>query len=225
MEQTKALNALEPFIALSKTATSPRAAADLIERATSAPNTYVFAELLRAPALRALAASHPEALRPHLALLRAFSHGDYATYVATPSLPPLGDAQRLKLRQLSLLSLAASGRREDLTYARLRARLGLASAAELETLVATAIDAGLVDAKLDPARQRVRVTRRGGGGGVAVREQLARRAAAAASGRRTTNVLDSAAGTTKGALAEAMDLDAPLPTADDGKKRAGKRKM
>ena len=47
MEQTKALNALEPFLALSKSATSPRAASDLVVQATSAPNTYVFAELLR----------------------------------------------------------------------------------------------------------------------------------------------------------------------------------
>ncbi|KAL8739545.1 MAG: hypothetical protein Q9190_007661, partial [Brigantiaea leucoxantha] len=51
MDQTqqKALNALEPFILLSKYATSPRAAADLIIQATSAPNTFVFAELLETP--------------------------------------------------------------------------------------------------------------------------------------------------------------------------------
>ncbi|EHL02173.1 putative COP9 signalosome complex subunit 7a [Glarea lozoyensis 74030] len=46
MEQTKALNALEPFLALSKSATSPRAAADLVIRATSSPNTFIFSELL-----------------------------------------------------------------------------------------------------------------------------------------------------------------------------------
>ncbi|XWW99734.1 hypothetical protein V2A60_007746 [Cordyceps javanica] len=158
MEQTKALNALEPFIALSKSATSPRAAADLIERATSAPNTYIFTELLQSPQIQTLAASHPD-LQPHLALLRIFSYGDYDTYESTPGLPPLGDAQRLKLRQLSLLSLAASGRRQDLAYERLRQSLRLDSTRELETLVTTAIYAGLVDAKLDPARQRVQVTR------------------------------------------------------------------
>ncbi|KAJ4164289.1 hypothetical protein LMH87_005966 [Akanthomyces muscarius] len=156
MEQTKALNALEPFIALSKSATSPRAAADLIERATSAPNTYIFTELLQSPQIQTVAASHPE-LQPHLTLLRIFSYGDYETYESTPDLPPLSDAQRLKLRQLSLLSLAASGRRENLTYGQLRQRLRLDSTRQLETLVTTAIYAGLVDAKLDPARQRVQV--------------------------------------------------------------------
>ncbi|KAJ3473052.1 hypothetical protein NLG97_g10544 [Lecanicillium saksenae] len=78
MEQTKALNALEPFLALSKSATSPRAAADLIERATSAPNTYIFTELLQTPQIQSLAGSHPE-FQPHVALLRIFSHGDYET--------------------------------------------------------------------------------------------------------------------------------------------------
>ncbi|KAJ6782963.1 hypothetical protein PWT90_09993 [Aphanocladium album] len=156
---TPAFFHLQPFLALSKSATSPRAVADLIERATSAPNTYIFTELLQSPQIQTLAASHPDQLRPHLTLLRIFSHGDYETYEATPDLPPLNDEQRLKLRQLSLLSLAASGRRDDLTYARLRASLGLDSAQQLETLVTTAIYAGLVDAKLDPARQRVQVTR------------------------------------------------------------------
>ena len=45
MEQQRAINALESYIILSKDAKSPRAAADLIVRATSDPNTYVFAEL------------------------------------------------------------------------------------------------------------------------------------------------------------------------------------
>ncbi|EGX91375.1 COP9 signalosome subunit 7 (CsnG) [Cordyceps militaris CM01] len=159
MEQTKALNALEPFIALSKSASSPRAAADLISRATSAPNTYIFAELLQSPALQTLAAAHPTDLAPHLALLRLFSYGSYAEYETTPGLPPLNDAQRLKLRQLSLLSLAASGRRADLSYADLLRTLRLDAPRELEVLVTTAIYAGLLDAKLDPARQRVQVTR------------------------------------------------------------------
>jgi COP9 signalosome complex subunit 7 len=57
MEQTKALNALEPFLALSKSATSPRAASDLIVQATSAPNTYVFAELLQTPNIQNLRSS------------------------------------------------------------------------------------------------------------------------------------------------------------------------
>lgn len=55
MDQTRALNALAPFLALAKSANSPRAAADLITQATSASNTYIFAELLQQPNIRALA--------------------------------------------------------------------------------------------------------------------------------------------------------------------------
>lgn len=54
MEQTRAINALAPFLALSTSATSPRAAADLVAQATSAQNTFVFAELLQTPNIQAL---------------------------------------------------------------------------------------------------------------------------------------------------------------------------
>ncbi|KAF7547432.1 hypothetical protein G7046_g9011 [Stylonectria norvegica] len=118
MEQTKALNALEPFLLLSKSASSPRAAADLITRATSSPNTFLFAELLATPAMQSLATAPDYA--PHLTLLQIFSHGTYAAYRTTPGLPPLADPQALKLRQLSLLTLARD--RANLSYAALQAR-------------------------------------------------------------------------------------------------------
>ncbi|KAL6801145.1 hypothetical protein GGI42DRAFT_39063 [Trichoderma sp. SZMC 28013] len=154
MEQTKALNALEPFLALSKSATSPRAAADLVTRATSAPNTFIFAELLQTPQIQALAAS-PE-FTSYLTLLQIFSYGSYGTYNATPDLPALNDTQILKLRQLSLLSLA--GDRSSLSYDALQKALGLSSAREVEDLVITAIYAGLLHATLDPARQAIQVS-------------------------------------------------------------------
>ncbi|RCI12900.1 hypothetical protein L249_1346 [Ophiocordyceps polyrhachis-furcata BCC 54312] len=155
MEQAKALTALEPFLALSKTATSPRAAADLIVQATSAPNTFVFAELLHTPQVQALAQS--DAYRSHLQLLNIFSYGTYKDYLALASeLPSLDDAQILKLRQLSLLTLARD--RENLYYDRLQQALNISSARQLEDLVIKAVYQGLLSATLDPARQAVRVT-------------------------------------------------------------------
>ncbi|KAL7906182.1 hypothetical protein GGI35DRAFT_482965 [Trichoderma velutinum] len=154
MEQTKALNALEPFLALSKSATSPRAAADLVTRATSAPNTFIFAELLQTPQIQALATS-PE-FTAYLTLLQIFSYGSYGTYNATPNLPSLNDTQILKLRQLSLLSLASD--RSSLSYDALQNALGLSSVREVEDLVITAIYAGLLHATLDPARQAIQVS-------------------------------------------------------------------
>lgn len=81
MEQTqqKALNALEPYILLSKSAKSPRAAADLITQATSAPNTYVFAELLQTPNIQSLRTSSEE-YAPYLTLLEIFAWGTWSDY-------------------------------------------------------------------------------------------------------------------------------------------------
>ncbi|KAB5584825.1 PCI domain-containing protein [Coniochaeta sp. 2T2.1] len=144
MEQTKALNALEPFLALLPTASTPRQQADLITRATSAPNTYLFAPLLTSPSIQSLASTE---FSPHLSLLDIFSTSTYQTYLATPKLPPLSPAQSFKLRQLSLLSLAKD---RNLTYPSLLANLGLSTPAELEDLIRKSIYAGLIKATLDP---------------------------------------------------------------------------
>jgi COP9 signalosome complex subunit 7 len=84
MDQTqqKALNALEPYLALSKSATSPRAACDLISQATSNPHTYVFAELLQTPNIQALSTGTPEH-RAFLALLEIFAWGTWEDYNST----------------------------------------------------------------------------------------------------------------------------------------------
>ncbi|KAG6061235.1 hypothetical protein E4U17_002238 [Claviceps sp. LM77 group G4] len=155
MEQVKALDALEPILALSKSAVHPRAAADLITQATSAPNTYVFAELLEQPNIQALATS--EEFASHLTLLRIFSYGTYSSYRdLAANLPSLNESQILKLRQLSILNLARD--RRNLHYDVLQQELGLSSAREVEELVITAIYAGLVKATLDPDRKTVQVT-------------------------------------------------------------------
>jgi len=78
MEQQRAINALEPFLALSKSATSPRAAADLIKQATSVPNTFVFAELLHTPNIHALQNTPDHA--SHHKLLEIFAWGTWADY-------------------------------------------------------------------------------------------------------------------------------------------------
>ncbi|KAK4153278.1 hypothetical protein C8A00DRAFT_33972 [Chaetomidium leptoderma] len=161
MEQTKALNALEPFLALSKSATSPRAAADLIVRATSAPNTYIFTELLQTPQVQALGSS--DEFAPYLTLLRIFSHGTYSSFVSTAGLPALNDAQQLKLRQLSLLTLTEKTSNTNnagspaLDYASLQTALNLPSRQALEELVISAIYAGLLKAQLNPKASLVQI--------------------------------------------------------------------
>ena len=78
MEQLRARNALEPFIILSRSATSPRAAADLVNQATSSPHTYIIAELLQTPNIQALKDS-PE-YSNHLKLLELFAWGTWEDY-------------------------------------------------------------------------------------------------------------------------------------------------
>jgi COP9 signalosome complex subunit 7 len=78
MDQSLALNALAPYLALSKSATSPRAAADLISQATSAANTYVFAELLQQKNVQALQGH--EQYGGHFELLKCFAWGTWEDY-------------------------------------------------------------------------------------------------------------------------------------------------
>lgn len=78
-QQQNALNALEPYVLLSKSASSPRAAADLVVQATSNPNTYVFAELLETSNIQALRTASPE-YAPLLTLLEIFSWGTWSDY-------------------------------------------------------------------------------------------------------------------------------------------------
>lgn len=78
MDQSRAINALAPFIALAKSANSPRAAADLVTQATSAPNTYLFAELLQQKNIQALAGN--EQYGSFLSLLQVFAWGTWEAY-------------------------------------------------------------------------------------------------------------------------------------------------
>ncbi|KAL9138706.1 MAG: hypothetical protein Q9175_000061 [Cornicularia normoerica] len=157
MEQTqqKALNALEPYMLLSKSANSPRAAADLVTQATSAPNTFIFAELLQTPNIQALQTASKD-YAPYLTLLHIFAWGTWSEYTETPNLPKLSNVQEQKLRQLTLLSLSTSP--STLTYAHLLSELSLPTIRALEDLVISSIYAGLLTAKLDTLSQRVDVS-------------------------------------------------------------------
>ncbi|KAI9725661.1 MAG: hypothetical protein M1828_002946 [Chrysothrix sp. TS-e1954] len=171
MEQQRALNALEPFIALSKSATSPRAASDLITQATSAPGTYCFAELLQTPNIQSLRDNREHA--SHLRLLELFAWGTYGDYLASKKdLPPLNPAQTTKLRLLSLLTLIPSplttnsttttktttSTNQNLTYAHLQRSLDLPTPSALESLVTTALTSSLLTGHIDPLHQRLSIT-------------------------------------------------------------------
>jgi COP9 signalosome complex subunit 7 len=110
-------------------------------------------------------ASAPEEFRPYLTLLQVFSYGTYAS-LRDDNLPPLSDAQKIKLRQLTLLTLARDSNTASHTdtsdtpalgYASLLRSLELSNARELEELVISAIYAGLINAQLDPKNKFVHI--------------------------------------------------------------------
>ncbi|TID26942.1 cop9 signalosome subunit 7 [Venturia nashicola] len=154
MEQQRSLNALQTYLALSKTANSPRAAAEIVTQATSNPHTSVFAELLHTQNIQALKTSPEHA--SYYNLLEIFAWGTWADYQSTPGLPALSPQQERKLRLLSLLSLA--GNQANLTYASLQKALSLPDAPSLEKLVTTAIYSSMVTGTLDPAHQVANIT-------------------------------------------------------------------
>jgi COP9 signalosome complex subunit 7 len=128
-------------------------------RATSAPNAYIFTELLQTPQIQALASS--DEFASFLTVLQIFSYGTYSSYTSTAGLPDLNDAQRLKLRQLSLLTLAkkdsSNPKSPALDYASLQKALDLPSRQALEELVISAIYAGLIKAQLNPKGSLVQI--------------------------------------------------------------------
>lgn len=175
MEQQRALNALEPFLALTKTTTSPRAAVDTIAQATSHPHTYVFAELLQQPSIQALRNTE---YAPHLRLLEIFAWGTLEDYHGPPPqrpthppvnsptpassapLPALSAAQEHKLRTLTLLTLLtrpATPTIDPQSYAYLLPRLALPDPLALEKLVQSALYASLLTGHIDPLHARLAV--------------------------------------------------------------------
>ncbi|KAG9520215.1 hypothetical protein KCU71_g11040, partial [Aureobasidium melanogenum] len=158
MEQTRAINALAPFLALSKSATSARAAADLVTQATSAAHTYVFGELLQTPNMQNL--RNDAQYRNYYTLLELFAWGTWAEYqVLASTLPSLSPAQEHKLRLLTLLTLAANTTNNNpLTYTNLQSALSLDSPLALERLVTDAIYADLLTATLNPAQGIVAIS-------------------------------------------------------------------
>ncbi len=167
--QNRALTALQPFLhlALTTKSPSPRILADFVTRATSAPGTYIFAELLQTPAIQSLRSSNtPEEFRSYYTALEIFSYGTLADYRSkrllrffnmnqltstspdTPKLPALTPQQEHKLKLLTLLSLASEP--HPLNYDYLTSALFLDSPSALEGLITEAIYSGLITARLSP---------------------------------------------------------------------------
>ncbi|KAG6817283.1 hypothetical protein H0H87_010625 [Tephrocybe sp. NHM501043] len=144
---------LEPFLLMGK-GLKGAAAAKLIQDATSAPGVFVFSELLELPNIQELGKS--EQYDKSLSLLQLFSYRSYQDYIEYKNkLPPLNEAQTIKLKHLSIVSLAAD--RRILPYADLLKALDMPTIRELEDLIIDAIYLDILRGKLDQKEQQLEV--------------------------------------------------------------------
>ncbi|KAK0228745.1 hypothetical protein IW262DRAFT_1446280 [Armillaria fumosa] len=144
---------LEPFLLMAKSMKGA-AAAKLIQDATSAPGVFVFAELLDLPNILELEKS--EQHRKFLSLLQLFAYRTYQDYLQhRDELPPLNQAQIIKLKHLSIVSMATEKR--ILPYSDLLKALDMPTVRELEDLIIDAIYLDILRGKLDQKEGQLEV--------------------------------------------------------------------
>ncbi|OLL23227.1 COP9 signalosome complex subunit 7 [Neolecta irregularis DAH-3] len=142
------LAALQKYVLLAKSLKS-KAAADLIYKATSDPECFVFKELLDCPNIHALKDGEFEQI---FNILQVFCWGTLKDL--DPEL--LSPIQRHKLQQLTLVTLCSQN--HVVPYSELRSDLNITSQAALEDLIINTIYASLLSAKLDSKNQILRVS-------------------------------------------------------------------
>lgn len=147
--ETKQVDILEQFCLLAKSARG-KALVQLIETATSEPNLFAFGELLEAPHIKEMEGSEHAA---SLELLKLFAFGTWPEYKARAgTLPKLSPRQVLKLKQLTVMTLAETSK--TLTYETLMQQLDVSNVRELEDLLINdCMYAGIAKGKLDQQRR------------------------------------------------------------------------
>ncbi|XP_003631371.2 COP9 signalosome complex subunit 7 isoform X2 [Vitis vinifera] len=119
---------------------------DLIIQATSHSSLFAFSEILAVPSVVEL---HGTQYSVYIDLLRLFAHGTWRDYKSHAGfLPELVPDQVLKLKQLSILTLAEKNK--VLSYYQLMQELDISNVRELEDfLINECINAGIVRGKLN----------------------------------------------------------------------------
>ncbi|KAL6557291.1 COP9 signalosome complex subunit 7 [Orobanche minor] len=140
---------IEVFV---KQASSLKSAAltNVVVEATSHPSLFAFSEILSVPNLLELEGTENGLF---LDLLRMFAHGTWSEYKNVAGrLPQLGPDQVLKLKQLTVLTLAETNK--VLPYDTLMQELDVSSVRELEDfLINDCMYVGIVRGKLDQSRR------------------------------------------------------------------------
>ncbi|KAH0913752.1 hypothetical protein HID58_037073 [Brassica napus] len=122
----------------------------IIIEATSHPSLFAFSEILALPNVAQLEGSTHSV---YVDVLRLFAHGTWADYKCNASrIPHLSPDQILKLKQLTVLTLAESNK--VLPYDTLMAELDVTNVRQLEDfLINDCMYAGIVRGKLDQLKR------------------------------------------------------------------------
>jgi len=145
--------ALEGFEVLAKTSKGNDCVM-LIKQVLKHPLIYVFGELLEQPNVKEL--DKQPTLRPYLDLLRLFAYGTFQDYKrASPPLPALSEFETTKLKQLTIVSLAA--KHKTLGYDFLMKELEINVVRALEDLIIESVYQGLVKGQLDQNKKAFEV--------------------------------------------------------------------
>ncbi|CBI16662.3 hypothetical protein PVL29_019779 [Vitis rotundifolia] len=126
------------------------ALATVILDATSHPSLFAFSEILAVPNVVELGGTENSV---YLDMLRLFAHGTWSDYKSNVDrLPQLVPDQALKLKQLTVLTLAETNK--VLPYDQLMQELDVTNVRELEDfLINECMYAGIVRGKLDQLRR------------------------------------------------------------------------
>eukprot|EP00850_Spirogloea_muscicola_P011006 SM000066S20481 [mRNA] locus=s66:533759:536342:- [translate_table: standard] len=147
--ESRQAEVLEGFCLLARSARG-RAAAQLVAQATAEPRLFAFGELLDQPHVQELEDSEHSAA---FELLKLFAYGTWSQYKSRAStLPALQPQQALKLKQLTVITLAETAK--VLPYDLLMAQLDITNVRELEDmLINDCMYAGIIRGKLDQQRR------------------------------------------------------------------------
>ena len=148
---------LEHFLAVGRSVESSAAAMELIRTATAEPGMIAFQELIELPAVQALQKSEDAQCAAMFRLLLVFAYGTWSSYRKDQaSLPPLSPPHELKLKQLSVITLAESTK--VLPYETLMRELELKDVRALEDfLINSCIYTGAITGKLDQKQRYLEV--------------------------------------------------------------------
>jgi COP9 signalosome complex subunit 7 len=147
---------LDAYVATAAT-TRGAGVVHVIKQVLQAPGIFVFGELLETPSIVELSTNPEYAdLRKWFDVLCIFAHGTYQDYKErSATLPPLGPTELAKLKELTVVTTAATHR--VLTYDQLLSSLDIPDVRQLEDLLIDAITHGLINAKLDQRSRLVEV--------------------------------------------------------------------